>query len=548
MRDKISSWFLVASLLLSIGMVQQGLAQVDTSGTPGQLRQEESTDYFNKWLTEDVIYIITDDEKEVFGNLTTDEERERFIEQFWRRRDPDLKTSANEFKEEHYRRIAYANEHFTAGRPGWRSDRGKIYIIHGPPHELQESFGGPYERPIYEGGGQTTTYPYQVWRYRNIEGIGPDIELEFVDSTMTGDFRLASNPNEKDAFANVPGIGLTLAEERGLVSKQARFLKDGGGVYYPLLAQRYQDKPFVRFERYAGVTRPQKIQYQDLKDSVEVNVSFNSLPFRFHQDNYRLNEGNCIVPITVEVPNRHLAFEEANGVFSAHLLVYGVVTGLGKEIIKEFEDDLLVSFTAEKYQEGLLGTSVFQKIMVLESGRRVKINVVLKDKKSERIGVLTRAIVPPKYGEEELTTSSLVLSNTILPLSEIPENDEMFVIGDVKVRPSLDRIFTSDRLMGAYFQVYNAAVDQQTLKPALRVKYRLLHQGQQLVEIIEEDGESIQFASSRRIVLIKRFSPAALGVGKYRLQVEIEDLISKQIAITGDEFEIVGQGQVAARN
>jgi len=94
------------------------------------LIQEEARDYYRKWLDEDVVYIITDEEREIFENLATEEEREQFIEQFWFRRDPDPTTSENEYKEEHYRRIAYANEHFRSGFPGWMTDRGRIYILH----------------------------------------------------------------------------------------------------------------------------------------------------------------------------------------------------------------------------------------------------------------------------------------------------------------------------------------------------------------------------------------------------------------------------------
>ncbi len=181
-----------------------------------KLRQEEAEDYYRKWLTQDVVYIISDEEKEVFAKLTTAEEQERFIEQFWFRRDSDPTTRVNEYKEEHYRRIAYVNEYFQSGIPGWETDRGRIYIIHGPPDEVESHpSGGSYKRPYHEGGGYTSTFPFEIWRYRHIDGIGDDIELEFVDSSQSGEFRLALLPEEKDALLNVPGAGLTLAESLG---------------------------------------------------------------------------------------------------------------------------------------------------------------------------------------------------------------------------------------------------------------------------------------------------------------------------------------------
>ncbi|RPJ58589.1 MAG: GWxTD domain-containing protein [Acidobacteria bacterium] len=525
----------VAALCLTVGVAAQ---QPNTSRTD-QLRREERQDYFKKWLNEDVVYIITEEEKAVFNKLTTEEEREQFVEQFWLRRDPDPKTFINEAKEEHYRRIAYANDHFGSGKPGWRSDRGRIYIIHGEPVEIQENFGGPYSRPMYEGGGETAVFPYQVWRYRSIDGLGPDIELEFVDTTLTGDYHLASDPFEKDAFTNVPGIGLTMAEERGLATKHDRFIKSGGGEYYPLLAQRYQDKPFVRLERYAGIMRPARIKYPDLKQIVDVDVTYSTLPFRFHQSQFRLNDRQCIVPITLEFANRSLTFQDKDGRRVSRLAIYGTVTGLGKQVVKEFEDEVINSFSADYLRVALQGKSLYQKLLVLEKGRRVKLTLVVKDLNGGKIGTLSRVLVPPNYATRDLELSTLVLSNSIQKLARIPETDEMFVLGDIKIRPSLDRVFPTDRLMGSYLQVYNAGIDQQTLQPSLRVKYKLYQGEKPLMEIVDDKGESIEFYSGERVVLNRMFSPKDLGAGKYRLQVEVFDRVNNQSAMIGDEFEIV---------
>src|SRR5713226_5831461 len=145
---------------------------------------KELDSQYKKWLNEEVIYIISDEERTAFLRLSNNEEREQFIEQFWLRRDPTPDTVENEFKEEHYRRIAYANERFSSGIPGWKTDRGRIYIIWGPADEIESHpSGGTYDRPPEEGGGSTSTYPFEKWRYRYLEGIGNDVILEFVDPT-----------------------------------------------------------------------------------------------------------------------------------------------------------------------------------------------------------------------------------------------------------------------------------------------------------------------------------------------------------------------------
>ena len=175
---------------------------------------------YKKWLNEDVVWIITDEERAAFKQLSNDEERDNFIEAFWQRRDPTPDTEENEYKEEHYRRIAYANEHFAAGIPGWKSDRGRIYIMYGPADEVDSHpSGGTYERPMEEGGGETSTFPFEDWRYRYLEGIGQEIIIEFVDTCMCGDYHMTIDRSEKDALKYTPNAGLTLYEQMGMANK-----------------------------------------------------------------------------------------------------------------------------------------------------------------------------------------------------------------------------------------------------------------------------------------------------------------------------------------
>ncbi len=159
--------------------------------------QEKGTSSWQKWLNEDVVYIIDDQEKDAFERLTTDEERARFIEQFWERRNPTPGSTENKFKEEIYRRIAYANNHWVEGKPGWKSDRGRIYIKFGPPDEIDSHpAGGNYERPESEGGGTVVTYPFEQWRYSKFEDVG-SLTVEFVDTDGSGHLRMTLDPKAK---------------------------------------------------------------------------------------------------------------------------------------------------------------------------------------------------------------------------------------------------------------------------------------------------------------------------------------------------------------
>src|SRR5580692_3796783 len=254
-----------------------------------RLKKELETPY-KRWLNEEVGYIITDEERKVFKTLQTDDERQTFIENFWLRRDPTPDTEENEYREEHYRRIAYANDRFASGIPGWKTDRGRIYIEYGPADEIDSHpSGGTYERPYEEGGGSTSTYPFEQWRYRYIEGIGTNIILEFVDTTMSGEYRLTMDPSEKDALMYVPNAGLTLAEQMGLSDKTARFTRtDGTHLGSPLGGTPASMDEFTRLEQFAKLQQAPKVKYKDLEAQVNSRITFNVLPMVARVDYVRV--------------------------------------------------------------------------------------------------------------------------------------------------------------------------------------------------------------------------------------------------------------------
>ncbi|MDP9169871.1 MAG: GWxTD domain-containing protein, partial [Acidobacteriota bacterium] len=223
MRIAAALFFIAAAVPLAAQLTPRQQAKKDA-----QLKAELQSGW-DQWLREDVSLIITDDERKAFRQLSTDEEREQFVEQFWIRRDPTPETVENEYKEEHYRRIAYANEYFASGIPGRNTDRGRIYIRFGPPDEIDaHPSGGSYQRPAAQGGGQTSTYPFEQWRYRHLDNIGEDIVVEFVDASMGGEYRMTTDPCAKGALTHVPGAGPTLAEQIGQSTRNARFQNTDG--------------------------------------------------------------------------------------------------------------------------------------------------------------------------------------------------------------------------------------------------------------------------------------------------------------------------------
>ncbi len=370
--------FLLIFLVLGLGFSTVYSFAASPPDNKSKKKDKDSgdrTQYYKKWLDEDVAYIISDEERKVFKDLKTDEEREAFIEQFWARRNPDPRSPDNTFKEEHYRRIAYANQMFASGIPGWKTDRGRIYIMYGKPDEIESHpTGGAYNRPFNEGGGTTTTYPFEDWWYRHIDGVGDDIQLEFVDQSMTGEYRLAMSPDEKDALINVPGAGLTLAEELGLAQKTDRSYYNPSAWNDPNNPENMfmtaKDSPFSRMEQYFSVQRPPKIKFDDLKSVVTTKITYNTLPYQVRTDFVKLSADKVLVPITIELNNKDLEFKREMEVNRASVNVYGIVTNLTGRIMAEFEDTISTEYMDEYFQQGKNKRSEYQKIVSLPPGQR----------------------------------------------------------------------------------------------------------------------------------------------------------------------------------
>ncbi|MFH1574001.1 MAG: GWxTD domain-containing protein [Acidobacteriota bacterium] len=497
-------------------------------GVVAQRRADSQADYFARWLKQDAVYIITPEEKE------------RFIEQFWQRRDLDPRTPANEFKEEHYRRIAYANERFGAGWPGWMTDRGKVYIIHGPPNEIAEyPSGGTYERPLNEGGGTTAAYPFEIWRYNHIPGFSHVVELQFVDRDSSGEYRLALSPEEKDAFLFVPNAGYTLAEQLGLSERSRRPYFNPGGSY-PLMNYRVQDTPFARYETFVNIQRPRELKYKDLREAVDLRVTYHDLPFRSATHYFRLNDESCLIPITVELRHRDLTFKKNTmGGYEARVALYGVVTGLDNRIFWEFEDEMTASLSDQDYEQGVRKGSLYQRMILLRKDARYKLTLLVKDLHSSQIGSAEQALLPAFRGDQVLAASSLMVSDLVVPADPQARPDEMFLLGNVRVRPSLSMAFRAADYFAVYLQLYNVAVNPDTQNPSFRACYRIRQQARTVAEFTDESGETVQFFSSRRMVLIRRLPLDSLPPGEYTVEVSFEDLLQNQTVAANEPFTIL---------
>jgi len=498
---------------------------------------KELDNSFKTWLNEDVTYIISPEERTAFLQLATNEEREQFIEQFWLRRSSNPDMPDNDFKEEHYRRIAYANEHYASGIPGWKTDRGRIYIIWGAPDEIESHpTGGTYDRPMEEGGGSTTTYPWERWRYRYLEGIQENVELEFVDPSGSGEYHLTMDPSEKDALLNVPGAGLTMMESMGLASKTDRFTRsDGTHLGTSLGGTPASLNEFTRLELYAKVQRPPEVKYKDLEALVTSRMVRDQLKFNYRTDFLKVTNDTVLVPVTVQVPNNQLQFKNKDGVYSAQLNIFGRVSTLTNRVVQTFEDSVTRDYPESLYKQSMKLSSVYQKSLPLRPGL-YRLDLVIKDVDSGNVGAVNTRLAVPRYEDEKLEASSLILADQIehVPAKQIGTGQ--FVLGSSKVRPRLDADFTTADKLGIYLQIYNLKGDEKTHKSNANFVYTVKKGDQQVMQFKETSADMKQTGDQ---VTIERLLPlATLTPGKYTLEVNATDLLSNVTISRSAEFSV----------
>jgi GWxTD domain-containing protein len=505
-----------------------------------KLRKELETPY-RKWLNEDVLYIITDEERKAFQRMSTDEEREQFIEQFWLRRDPTPDTQENEYKEEHYRRIAYANERYASGIPGWKTDRGRTYITFGPPDEIESHpSGGTYERPYEEGGGTTSTFPFEKWRYRYLEGVGSqtDIIIEFVDPTMTGEYRMTMDPSEKDALLMVPGAGLTLMEQMGLADKADRFSRtDGtrlGTGTQPLPARMNQ---FERLQQYADLQKAPKIKFKDLEAQVNSRIIFNLLPMLARADFFPATSSTVMTNVTLQFNRKDLQFKQDGPLSKAVVNIYARITSMGRRVVNVFEDVVTIEVPSELLQQASAGVSIYQKSVPLPPGM-YRLNVVAKDIVGGNMNNYEMALNVPRMDEDQLFASSLVLADVLEKVPTRSIGTGQFVIGTSKVRPRVGENFKQNEKMGIYLKLYNFQPDEKTAKPHGQIDYEIVKSSDQS-KVLEfsEDLSGLE-GSASQLTVEKLLPLQNLAPGQYTLRLKVTDKLKNQTLTQSAQFTV----------
>jgi GWxTD domain-containing protein len=513
--------------------LKRPLSDKEKKANEKRFKQEVSGSY-KKWLDEDVRWIITDEERAAFKQLSNDEERDQFIEAFWQRRDPTPDTIENEFKEEHYRRIAYANEHFAAGIPGWKSDRGRMYIMYGPADEIESHpSGGSYDRPMEEGGGQTSTYPFEDWRYRYIEGVGQEVIIEFVDTCMCGDFHMTMDRSEKDALLYTPNAGLTLYEQMGMASKTSRFNGGLERLGTGPFSQDLQTKQFDRLEQFAKLNKPPPVKFKDLEEIVSHKITVNLMPFDVRADFVKVTSDTVLTPVTIQVKNRDITFVNKEGVQRGTVNIFGRVATLSGRVAQTFEDTVQVDVPAELLPKTAENSQVYWKALPLKPGH-YRLDIVVKDVNGDRVGNWSKSLMVPDFGDEHLANSSLIVADQMYPVATKDIGTGSFVIGTMKVRPRVPPAdgkpisFKRNQKMNFWMQVYNLSVDEKTHKPSATIEYEVVNTATHKAVVHTTESTEQMGNVGEQVTLQKSLSAGNLEPGMYRIEIKVNDNISKQ--------------------
>ena len=499
--------------------------------------RQELKGAYKTWLNQDVLWIITDEEAKSFKNLSNDEERDAFIEQFWLRRNPNPDSPENEFREEHYRRIAYANEHFAAGKPGWKTDRGHIYISFGKPDSIDSHpSGGSYNRPMDEGGGETSTFPFETWHYRYLEGVGENIDLEFVDSCQCGDYHYTIDRSEKDALLHVPGAGQTEYEQMGMAKKADRFKGGMENLGTGPMSSSQQSKEFDRIEQAAKLFAPPPIKFTDLDNFISEHKLLTGPPFPFdvRTDFIKVTDSTVLVPITVQLKNRDITFVTKDGVSKGVVNILIKVTTLTHKTVQSQEDTVSVEQPAELLEKSLNHQSVYWKALPLLPGL-YRLDIAIKDVNNpDHVGLYGRSLNVPTYNDEKLATSSLILADEMNIVSSREIGAGSCVIGNthicprVSANPATPVTFKRAQELNFWMQVYNLCIDDATKSNQATVTYQITQTATGAV-IFEKELESKDLgAHSDQLTVEKSLPMAGLEPGKYKVTIKINDTISKQ--------------------
>jgi 5-hydroxyisourate hydrolase-like protein (transthyretin family) len=409
-----------------------------------------------------------------------------------------------------------------------------MYIIYGPADEIESHpSGGTYERPMDEGGGTTSTFPFEDWRYRYIEGIGQEVIIEFVDTCMCGDYHMTMDRSEKDALLYTPNAGLTMYEQMGMANKADRFNGGMERLGTGPFTTTNQSKQFDRLEQFAKLNKPPAVKFKDLEEIVSHKITVNLMPFDVRADFVRVTSDTVLTPIAIQIKNRDITFQNKDGVQRGTVNIFGRVTTLSGRVAQTFEDTVQVDVPAELLPKVVENAQIYGKTLPLKPGH-YRLDIVVKDVSGDRAGTWSKSLMVPDFSDDRLSASSLILADQMYPVATKDIGTGNFVIGTMKVRPRIAPAdgkpisFKRSQKMNFWMQVYNLGMDEKTHKPSATIQYDVVNMATNKAVVHTTESTEQMGNIGEQVTLQKSLSAANLEPGIYKIEIKVNDNISKQ--------------------
>jgi GWxTD domain-containing protein len=489
---------------------------------------------YRKWLDEEVVYIITPIEREVFLKLQTDRERDLFLEAFWKHRDPDPNTPENECKTEHYRRINYANHFFgrSAPTPGWRTDRGRIYIILGEPNDVQR----------YEG--KTGIHASEVWFYQDKAkfGLPPGFHLVFFQEGGLGDYKIYSPAKDgpKALLTNYFGDPVdyrkayeSLREiEPGLAEVSLSLIpgEPVSGLGRPTLASdilinKVENLPKSQVEeKYAQ-------KFLQYKDIIEVEYSANYLDSDSLVRVVRDRSGLYFVHYAIEL--KRLSVNAYENKYYTTLKLNGTVTSLGGKQIYQFDKDFTVNMDEAQIKLANVQPFDLHDLFPLIPGT-YKLSILVKNEISKEFTTLEQTIVVPEESPTRQMTSPILGYRTARADSS-KTRLKPFQFGPTQIYCQPNRVFTKKEPLAVAFQILGLSPDERAEGV---VQYTFLREDRVAYQKSRPLAEYADWPNCLEEFSLAEFAPAHY---KIRMAVLAQ---GKEIASQSEEFDLTPQAAI----
>jgi GWxTD domain-containing protein len=509
-------------LLLTFITISLALLPV-AAQLPETIAGERLSELLQDWPDQYVRWIMTDGERKRYKALSTDEQRLGFIEEFWRRRDPTPETPQNEYRADYLQRFAYALRTFAAGKPGWATDRGRIYLLLGPPHSIQQN---PMGRSQLER-------PSEIWTYNNLDipKIPATLDIKFVDFKGTGDFEIVSDLDTSAPVDTIFGIAETplhaWAMRRGKIGQVDPLT--GADQFREVDSTRLTMAELDLQEQLREIHRPERT-LQSLDEIVDAQVTFARISLQAATGAQHPNNGKVTIPVGLAAPYRELASrpEENKLVYDVDYLVR-LVDDKGAEAAR-VEQHLVFSLTGQQHDASADHQLFIEEQLEAEPGT-YKLLAVVRDNLQNKIGSLEHSLDVRAPASGGLSLGNLVLARALVPSTSSAASP--FQFGSLRVVPSFDTTFQTDENVNLYLEAYGATTEADG-KKRIKVDFFIMRHGRLFMGV----PASHLFPTSEPAGISASIPLRKCTAGDYTLRVRVTDEVTGERAETESVFTV----------